>query len=64
VSLFFAGLRLLWALKQPQGRRLNSLFQGGQPLDVAETIAYFARPASNALTGNGIRVCGQAMMGA
>jgi len=46
------------------GRRLNSLFQGGQPLDVAETIAYFARPASNALTGNGIRVCGQAMMGA
>ncbi|MBV9089422.1 MAG: 3-oxoacyl-ACP reductase [Mycobacteriaceae bacterium] len=45
-------------------RRLNSLLQGGQPVDVAETIAYFASPASNAVTGNVIRVCGQAMMGA
>ncbi|MET0702295.1 MAG: 3-oxoacyl-ACP reductase [Mycobacterium sp.] len=46
------------------GRRLNSLYQGGEPVDVAETIAYFASPASNAVTGNVIRVCGQAMMGA
>lgn len=46
------------------GRRLNSLLQGGLPVDVAETIAYFANPASNAVTGNVIRVCGQAMMGA
>ncbi|MCV7409972.1 3-ketoacyl-ACP reductase [Mycobacterium florentinum] len=46
------------------GRRMNSLFQGGQPVDVAETIAYFASPASNAVTGNVIRVCGQAMLGA
>jgi len=46
------------------GRRLNSLLQAGQPVDVAETIAYFANPASNAVTGNVIRVCGQAMMGA
>jgi 3-oxoacyl-[acyl-carrier protein] reductase len=46
------------------GRRLNSLFQGGLPVDVAETIAYFASPASNAVTGNTIRVCGQAMLGA
>ena len=46
------------------GRRLNSLYQGGQPVDVAETIAYFASPASNAVTGNTIRVCGQAMPGA
>ena len=46
------------------GRRLNSLYQGGKPVDVAETIAYFASPASNALTGNVIRVCGQAMLGA
>ncbi len=45
-------------------RRLNSLFQGGQPVDVAEAIAYFASPASNAVTGNTIRVCGQAMLGA
>ena len=46
------------------GRRMNSLLQGGQPVDVAETIAYFANPASNAVTGNVIRVCGQAMLGA
>jgi 3-oxoacyl-[acyl-carrier protein] reductase len=46
------------------GRRMNSLFQGGQPVDVAETIAFFASPASNAVTGNVIRVCGQAMLGA
>jgi 3-oxoacyl-[acyl-carrier protein] reductase len=46
------------------GRRLNSLLQGGYPVDVAETIAYFASPASSAVTGNTIRVCGQAMMGA
>jgi 3-oxoacyl-[acyl-carrier protein] reductase len=46
------------------GRRLNSLFQGGHPVDVAEAIAYFASPASNAVTGNTIRVCGQAMIGA
>jgi 3-oxoacyl-[acyl-carrier protein] reductase len=46
------------------GRRLNSLFQGGLPVDVAEAIAYFASPASNAVTGNTIRVCGQALLGA
>jgi 3-oxoacyl-[acyl-carrier protein] reductase len=46
------------------GRRLNSLYQGGQPVDVAETIAYFASPASVAVTGNTVRVCGQAWLGA
>jgi len=46
------------------GRRLNSLYQGGEPVDVAEAIAYFASPASNAVNGNVIRVCGQAMLGA
>ena len=46
------------------GRRLNSLFQGGLPVDVAELIAYFASPASNAVTGNAVRVCGQALLGA
>ncbi len=46
------------------GRRLNSLYQGGEPVDVAEAIAYFASPASSAVTGNVIRVCGQAMLGA
>ncbi len=46
------------------GRRLNSLHQGGKPVDVAEAIAYFANPASVAVTGNTIRVCGQAWLGA
>ena len=46
------------------GRRLNSLSQGGLPIDVAETIAWFANPASTAVNGNVVRVCGQMMLGA
>ena len=46
------------------GRRLNSLSQGGQPVDVAETIAWYANPASTAVNGNVVRVCGQMMLGA
>ncbi|MBO0853384.1 MAG: 3-oxoacyl-ACP reductase, partial [Nocardia sp.] len=46
------------------GRLLSSLLQGGETVDVAETIAYFASPASNAVNGNIVRVCGQAMIGA
>jgi len=46
------------------GRRLNSLSQGGLPVDVAETIAWFASPASTAVNGNVVRVCGQMMLGA
>ena len=46
------------------GRRLNSLAQGGQPVDVAETVAWLAAPASAGVTGQVIRVCGQSLMGA
>lgn len=46
------------------GRRLNSLSQGGLPVDVAETIAWFASPASRGVTGNIVRVCGQSLLGA
>ena len=46
------------------GRRMNSMAQGGLPVDVAETIAWFANPASAGVTGNVIRVCGQSMIGA
>jgi 3-oxoacyl-[acyl-carrier protein] reductase len=46
------------------GRRLNSLQQGGQPIDVAETIAWLADPASAGITGNVVRVCGQSLLGA
>ncbi len=46
------------------GRRLASLGQGGQPVDVAETIAWFASSGSGAVNGNVVRVCGQALIGA
>ena len=46
------------------GRRLNSLRQGGLPVDVAETIAWLASPASTGVNGNVIRVCGQSLLGA
>jgi len=46
------------------GRRLNSLSQGGLPVDVAETIAFFASDAQSAVSGNVVRVCGQSLLGA
>jgi 3-oxoacyl-[acyl-carrier protein] reductase len=46
------------------GRRVNSLLQGGLPVDVAETVAWFARPASAGVTGQVVRVCGQSLLGA
>lgn len=46
------------------GRRMNSMGQGGLPVDVAEAIAWFASPASSGLTGNVVRVCGQSLIGA
>ena len=46
------------------GRRMNSLQQGGLPLDVAETIAWLSQPGSSAVTGQVIRVCGQSLLGA
>ncbi|MFB7135874.1 3-oxoacyl-ACP reductase [Streptomyces sp. NPDC056237] len=46
------------------GRRMNSLSQGGLPVDVAETTAWFAQPASTAVNGQIVRVCGQSLLGA
>lgn len=46
------------------GRRMNSMSQGGKPVDVAETIAWFASPASAGVNGNVVRVCGQSLLGA
>ncbi len=46
------------------GRRMNSMSQGGLPVDVAETIAWFASPASTGVNGNTVRVCGQSLLGA
>ncbi|WP_199508157.1 MULTISPECIES: 3-oxoacyl-ACP reductase [unclassified Psychrobacter] len=46
------------------GRRMNSMSQAGQPVDVAEAIAWLASPASGGLNGNTVRVCGQSVLGA
>jgi 3-oxoacyl-[acyl-carrier protein] reductase len=46
------------------GRRMNSLAQGGLPVDVAETIAWYASPGSGGLNGTVVRVCGQSLVGA
>ncbi|MEV0938679.1 3-oxoacyl-ACP reductase [Streptomyces phaeochromogenes] len=46
------------------GRRMNSLAQGGLPVDVAETTAWFAHPGSRAVNGQVVRVCGQSLLGA
>jgi 3-oxoacyl-[acyl-carrier protein] reductase len=46
------------------GRRMNSLGQGGQPVDVAQTIAWLAHPGSAGVSGQIVRVCGQSLIGA
>ncbi|MGW6903769.1 3-oxoacyl-ACP reductase [Streptomyces sp. NPDC054940] len=46
------------------GRRMNSLAQGGLPVDVAETTAWLADPGSGAVNGQVVRVCGQSLLGA
>ncbi|MDH6148072.1 MULTISPECIES: 3-oxoacyl-ACP reductase [Paraburkholderia] len=46
------------------GRRMNSMSQGGQPVDVAQTIAWLAHPGSAGVTGQVVRVCGQSVIGA
>lgn len=45
-------------------RRTNSMQQGGQPVDVAETIVHLCDPASGGINGQVIRVCGQNLVGA
>jgi 3-oxoacyl-[acyl-carrier protein] reductase len=46
------------------GRRINSLSQGGLPVDVAETIAWLSQAASAGVNGQTVRVCGQSLLGA
>lgn len=45
-------------------RRLNSLQQGGRPLDVAEAIAFFSSDGAAGVNGAVLRVCGQNLVGA
>jgi 3-oxoacyl-[acyl-carrier protein] reductase len=51
-------------LVREAGRRLSALGQGGLPEDVARAIAFFAEPGSSGLTGQVLRVCGGALIGA
>ncbi|GAA3798990.1 3-oxoacyl-ACP reductase [Cellulomonas soli] len=51
------------ALTRQVARRLNSLQQGGQPVDVAETVAFLASPQAGGIVGRVLRVCGQNMVG-
>ncbi|MCC2307637.1 3-oxoacyl-ACP reductase [Cellulomonas chengniuliangii] len=51
------------ALTRQVARRLNSLQQGGQPVDVAETVAFLASPQAGGILGQTLRVCGQNMVG-
>ena len=46
------------------GRRANSLKQGGLPRDVAELVTFLATPGAAGISGQTIRVCGQALIGA
>lgn len=55
--------KMPFALREA-GRRMNSMSQGGEPVDVAHTVAWLLSPASGALCGNVVRVCGQSILGA
>jgi 3-oxoacyl-[acyl-carrier protein] reductase len=46
------------------GRRVNSLRQGGLPVDVAEAVGWLGQAASAGVTGQVVRVDGQNMLGA
>nr|WP_246170464.1 3-oxoacyl-ACP reductase [Pseudonocardia hierapolitana] len=46
------------------GRRVNSLRQGGLPIDVAEAVGWLGQAATAGVTGQVVRVDGQNMLGA
>jgi 3-oxoacyl-[acyl-carrier protein] reductase len=52
------------ALTRQVARRLSSLQQGGQPVDVAEAVAFLSSPQAGGVVGRTLRVCGQNLVGA
>jgi 3-oxoacyl-[acyl-carrier protein] reductase len=55
--------RMPFAIREA-GRRMNAMSQGGEPVDVAQAIAWLAHPGSAGVTGQVVRVCGQSLIGA
>jgi 3-oxoacyl-[acyl-carrier protein] reductase len=51
-------------LTREVARRMNSLSQGGRPVDVAEAISFLVSDAAGGTSGATLRVCGQGIMGA
>jgi 3-oxoacyl-[acyl-carrier protein] reductase len=51
-------------LTREGGRRLSSLKQGGQPIDVAEAITFLSTSHAAGLDGQLLRVCGGSLIGA
>jgi len=45
-------------------RRLSSLAQGGQPTDVGQALTFLSTPGAQGVTGQVLRVCGGAFIGA
>ena len=50
-------------LTREVARRVNSLQQGGLPVDVAEAISFLASAEAGGIRGETLRVCGQNMVG-
>jgi 3-oxoacyl-[acyl-carrier protein] reductase len=46
------------------GRRLSALGQGGLPEDIGELVTFLASPGAQGVTGQVIRACGGALIGA
>jgi 3-oxoacyl-[acyl-carrier protein] reductase len=46
------------------GRRLSALGQGGQPRDIGDLVVFLASPGSQGVTGQILRACGGAFIGA
>ncbi len=55
--------RIPFAIREA-GRRMNSMSQGGEPVDVAETITWLLSPQAGGINGQVVRVCGQSVLGA
>ncbi|GEL95947.1 3-oxoacyl-ACP reductase [Cellulomonas composti] len=52
------------AVTRQVARQLNSLQQGGLPVDVAEAVSFLASPQAGGIVGRTLRVCGQNVVGA